>query len=36
MPARDVESVVQTLADTSPEAVEYTKVLMRKQGVRIQ
>ena len=36
MPARDVEYVVKTLADTPPEAVEYTKVLMRKQGVRIQ
>jgi tripartite-type tricarboxylate transporter receptor subunit TctC len=36
MSARDVEFVVQTLADTPTEAVEYTKSLMRKQGVRIQ
>jgi tripartite-type tricarboxylate transporter receptor subunit TctC len=36
MPARDVEYVVKTLADTPPEAVEYTKALMRQQGVRIK
>ena len=36
MSARDVESVVETLADTPNEAVEYTKGLMRKQGLRIQ
>jgi hypothetical protein len=36
MPARDVEYVVQALADTPSEAVEFTKALMRKQGVRIQ
>jgi hypothetical protein len=36
MSARDVEIVVGTLADTPTEAVEYTKAMMRRQGVRIQ
>jgi hypothetical protein len=36
MSARDVEGVVRTLADTTPEAVDYTKRLMRKQGMRVQ
>jgi hypothetical protein len=36
MSARDVESVVGTLADAPNEAVEYTKAMMRRQGVRIQ
>jgi len=36
MSARDVEIVVGTLAETSTEAVDYTKALMRKQGLRIQ
>jgi hypothetical protein len=36
MAARDVESVVGTLADAPNEAVEYTKAMMRRQGVRIQ
>jgi hypothetical protein len=36
MSARDVETVVGTLTDTTTEAVDYTKVLMRKQGLRIQ
>jgi len=36
MPAHDVETVVETLADTPNEAVEYTKGLMRKQGLAIQ
>ena len=35
MSATDVETVVGTLADPS-EAVDYTKALMRKQGLRIQ
>jgi hypothetical protein len=36
MSAPDVETVVETLADTPSEAVDYTKALMRKQGLRIQ
>jgi tripartite-type tricarboxylate transporter receptor subunit TctC len=36
MTAQDVEIVAQTLADTPPEAIEYTKVLMRKQGISVQ
>jgi tripartite-type tricarboxylate transporter receptor subunit TctC len=36
MTAQDVEIVAQTLADTPPEAIEYTKVLMRKQGIGVQ
>ena len=36
MAARDVETVVGTLADTPGEAVDYTKALMRRQGLRIQ
>jgi hypothetical protein len=36
MSAPDVEVVVRTLADTPSEAVEYTKAMMRKQGLRIQ
>ena len=31
--ASRVESFVATLADTTPEALEYIKVLMRKQGM---
>jgi hypothetical protein len=33
---RDVETVVGTLADSPPEAVDYTKSLMRKQGIHVQ
>ncbi len=36
MAAHDVEIVVRALADTTTEAVDYTKGLMRKQGMRIQ
>ena len=36
MSAPDVETVVGTLADTPSAAVDYTKALMRKQGLRIQ
>ena len=36
MAARDVEIVVRELADTPAEAVDYTKGLMRKQGMRVQ
>jgi hypothetical protein len=36
MSAPDVETVVGTLADTPGEAVDYTKAMMRKQGLRIQ
>jgi hypothetical protein len=35
MSARDVEIVVGTLADASSEAVDFTKAMMRRQGVRI-
>jgi hypothetical protein len=35
MPAHDVESIVHTLANTPKEAIDYTKALMRKQGIRI-
>ena len=33
---RDFEGLVRTLADTPPEALEYIKTLMRKQGLRVQ
>jgi hypothetical protein len=33
---QDVEALVTTLVSTSPEAAEYMKVLMRKQGLRIE
>jgi hypothetical protein len=36
MTSKDVELVAQTLADTPPEAIEYTKALMRKQGINVQ
>ncbi|MEA2990181.1 MAG: hypothetical protein QOG83_2892 [Alphaproteobacteria bacterium] len=36
MTARDVEGIVQVVADTPPEAIDYTRALMRKQGIRIQ
>jgi tripartite-type tricarboxylate transporter receptor subunit TctC len=36
MAAPDVESVVRTLADTPPEALDYIRGLMRKQGLRTQ
>jgi tripartite-type tricarboxylate transporter receptor subunit TctC len=36
MSASDIESIVQTLADTPIEAIDYTKALMRKQGIRIR
>jgi hypothetical protein len=36
MPAGDVKTVVDTLADTPDEAVDYTKAMMRRQGLRIQ
>ena len=36
MSAPDVEIVVRTLTDTPSEAVDYTKAMMRKQGLRIQ
>jgi hypothetical protein len=36
MSARDVETVVGTLADTPGEAVDFTKAMMRRQGIRIQ
>jgi hypothetical protein len=32
----DVEMIARTLADTPPEALDYAKALMRKQGIRIQ
>jgi tripartite-type tricarboxylate transporter receptor subunit TctC len=33
---RDVETIVHTLADTTMEAIDFTKGLMRKQGIRVQ
>jgi hypothetical protein len=36
MSARDVKTVVDTLADTPDEAVDFTKAMMRRQGLRIQ
>jgi tripartite-type tricarboxylate transporter receptor subunit TctC len=36
MGPRDVEAIAQTLADTPPDAIDYTKSLMRKQGIRVQ
>jgi hypothetical protein len=36
MSARDVETVAHSLADTPPEAIDYTKALMRKQGIRVK
>lgn len=36
MTPTDVGAIVQTLADTPDEAIEYTKRLMRKQGIRVQ
>jgi hypothetical protein len=36
MSARDVETVVETLVDAPSAAVDYTKAMMRRQGVRIQ
>jgi hypothetical protein len=34
--AHDFEGLVQTLADTPPQALDYIKGLMRKQGLRVQ
>jgi tripartite-type tricarboxylate transporter receptor subunit TctC len=36
MTAQDVEIVAQTLADTPPAAIDYTKELMRKQGIEVK
>jgi Tripartite tricarboxylate transporter family receptor len=36
MTGPDIESVTRALADTPPEALDYIKGLMRKQGLRIQ
>ena len=36
MAADDVATIINTLADTPAEAVDYTKGLMRKQGLRVQ
>jgi tripartite-type tricarboxylate transporter receptor subunit TctC len=36
MTAQDVEMVARTLADTPPAAIDYTKELMRKQGIGVQ
>jgi tripartite-type tricarboxylate transporter receptor subunit TctC len=33
---KDVEAYIQTLADTPDEAIEYTSLLMRKQGIEVQ
>jgi tripartite-type tricarboxylate transporter receptor subunit TctC len=34
--ASDTEALVRTLADTPPEAIDYTKELLRKQGLRVR
>jgi tripartite-type tricarboxylate transporter receptor subunit TctC len=34
--AADVESFIHTLADTTPETLEYMRSLMRKQGIRVK
>jgi hypothetical protein len=34
--ASDMEDMISTLASTPPEALEYTKNLMRKQGLRVE
>ena len=34
--ASDVEAFARTLADTTPETLEYVKDLMRKQGMRVK
>jgi hypothetical protein len=34
--ASDVETFARTLADTTPETLEYVKNLMRKQGMRVK
>jgi tripartite-type tricarboxylate transporter receptor subunit TctC len=36
MTSLDVELVAKTLADTPPTAIDYTKDLMRKQGIAVQ
>jgi tripartite-type tricarboxylate transporter receptor subunit TctC len=36
MSVADVENVVRTLSDTPAEAIDFTKALMRKQGIRVQ
>lgn len=36
MAAKDTEELIVTLANTPPEALEYTKTLMRKQGLRVE
>ena len=36
MTGKDVEMLIKTLADTSPEALEYTTKIMEKQGLRVQ
>jgi hypothetical protein len=35
MNAKDVEDYIRTLANTPPEAIEYTSTLMRKQGMQV-
>lgn len=35
-PAADIEFLVQSLANTSPEAINYMKALMNKQGLRVE
>lgn len=35
MTYQDAEFIARTLADTPPEAIEYTKALMRKQGINV-
>jgi hypothetical protein len=35
-PAPDVENAIRTLADTTPEMLEYFAALMRKQGMHVR
>jgi len=35
-PAPDVENAIRTLADTTPETLDYLRGLMRKQGMRVR
>ena len=32
---KDAMTIARTIADTSPEALEYSKSLMRKQGIKL-
>ena len=36
MSAQDAESLIVTLSDTTPEALDHTKTILRKQGLRVE